>query len=363
MGIHWFIVSALIVMMVQWQVFKRLGMKHVTYRREFNKTHVFAGDRVEMVEELMNRSWLPIPWLRVESQLHTGLKFDSQFNFDVSQGQFYQNHKSLFSLLGYKQLTRRHSVQCMSRGCYRIQSASLTSGDLFGFHKLWMNVPLQEQLIVYPLPLDRTEINLPSHSWQGDISVRRWIVEDPFYITGVRDYRAGDSLKGINWSATARAGKLQVHQRDFTADYRLMVLLNVEDHEGMWGAINNPGLIEHGIRHAAGIIQYATEQGLETGFAVNAPDLDRPSEPVMTEMGSGHEFFLSTLEQMARLSIEQVVPFDVLLSNIGERVDERCDFIIISAFMSDKMAEVIEQLRSEGHGVHFVPMAASKEAA
>ena len=45
-----------------------------------------------------------------------------------------------------------------------------------------------------------------------------------------------------------KAGKLPVHRRDFTADYRLMVLLDVEDHEQMWEAVNQTQLIEYGIR-------------------------------------------------------------------------------------------------------------------
>ena len=57
-----------------------------------------------MIERLTNGKILPVPWLRVESLLHTGLKFQSDANFDVSNGQFYQNHKSLFSLRGNRQL-------------------------------------------------------------------------------------------------------------------------------------------------------------------------------------------------------------------------------------------------------------------
>ncbi|MFD0710762.1 DUF58 domain-containing protein [Paenibacillus sp. GCM10027626] len=363
MGIHWFILSAVAVLIIQWQLFKRLGMKKVHYSRNFNTTHCFEGDRIEMVEKLANHSMLPLPWLRVESQLHTGLRFDSEFNFDVSQGQFYQNHKSLFSLMGYKQLTRRHTVQCVQRGCYRLTSASLTSGDLFGLHKAWMNVPLQEQLIVYPKPVDRSEIHLPSNSWQGDISVKRWIVEDPFYITGVRDYQQGDPLKAINWNATARAGKLQVHQRDYTADYRLMVVLNVEDHAGMWDTVNDTETIEQGIRYAAGIIQYASEQGLEVGFAANGHDLDVPGRPVHVGTGSGHEHFMATLEQMSRLVIARAVPFDTLLEQMAEELDARCDLLVVSAFMSDKINAVMERIRSEGHGAHWMPIDAAKGAA
>jgi uncharacterized protein (DUF58 family) len=288
--------------------------------------------------------------------LHTGLKFENVFNFDVSNGQFYQNHKSLFSLLGFKQLTRRHAVQCAQRGCYRMTGASLTYGDLFGLFRSWESVPLQEELIVYPQPADRSQLHLPSRSWQGDITVRRWIVEDPFYVTGVRNYQAGDSLKSINWSATARAGKLQVHRRDFTADYRIMVLLNVEDHAGMWEVVNNTELIEQGIRLAAGFVQFAAEQGLETGFASNGHDLDMPGVPITTQMGSGSDHMLYLFERMAKLVIASTTPFDLLLDQLANQLDDSCDIVIVSAFMNAKMELAVDRLRSDGHGVEWMPL-------
>lgn len=357
MGIHWFILSAAAVILIQGWIFRRFGMKRLSYAREFSVKSCFEGDKIEMIERLENRKWLPVPWMRVESILHTGLKFENIFNFDVSNGQFYQNHKSLFSLMGNKQLTRRHPVQCVQRGCYRLTSASITFGDLFGLFRSWKSVTLQEELIVYPMPADRSLIQLPSRSWQGDISVRRWIVEDPFYVTGVRDYQAGDSLKSINWNATARSSKMQVHRRDFTADYRLMVLLNVEDHADMWEIVNNTALIEQGIRLAAALVQYATEQGLETGFATNGHDIDIPGLPVITEMSSGSEHLLYMLERMAKLAIASVTPFYLLIDKLEEQMDERCDVVIVSAFMSDKIELAVERLRSHGHGVEWLPLA------
>ena len=93
------------------------------------------------------------------------------------------------------------------------------------------------ELLVYPKPALVPIHELPYHSWQGDQSVRRWIISDPFIIAGVRGYQAGDTYKQINWKATAKTGTLQVHQYDFTADRRLMIYLNVDDAEGMWRSV------------------------------------------------------------------------------------------------------------------------------
>ncbi|CAH1203459.1 hypothetical protein PAECIP111893_01973 [Paenibacillus plantiphilus] len=354
MSIHWFIISAVLVIIIQLMIFRRFSTRNFSYERSFNKTHCFEGDRVEMVERIANRKGLPIPWLRVESQLDSGLKFNSNTNFDVSDGTLYQNHKSLFSLMGYKQLTRRHNVLCSKRGCYRLTSAALTFGDLFGLHKKWIRIPLSEELIVYPSPIELAELNLPSRSWQGNVSVRRWIVEDPFYVTGVRDYMPGDSLKSINWSATARVGELQVHRRDYTADYKLMIVLNVEDHELVRTTVRNPELIERGIRYAAALVQFATEQGLAAGFATNGHSLDTPNQTIEVGMETGNDHMFYIYEQMAKLVISPVIKFDALLHQIAESNTERYDIVVLTAYMSEKIESALDKLRSEGHGVDLI---------
>ncbi|SEM86377.1 DUF58 domain-containing protein [Paenibacillus sp. OV219] len=363
MGIQWYILSTLMVIIVQRFIFKYRAMRGVSYTRSFSVATCFEGDRIEMVERIANRRIIPVPWLRVESQMHAGLKFDSDSNFDVSKGQFYQNHRSLFSLMGNKQLTRRHTVQAVTRGCYRISSASLTFGDLFGAFSAYQSVPLEVELLVYPQPADPSLIQLPSRSWQGDITVKRWIVEDPFAISGVREYRAGDSLKSINWNATARAGALQVHRRDYTADYRLVVLLNVEDHEGMWEVVNNTPLIEEGIRYAAAVLQYATEQGMETAFACNGHELDQPGAVMSVERGSGAEHLVHLYNQLAKLVIVRALPFDTMIDNLAEQWEERYDVVVISAFMSEKIERAMRKLRENGHSVDWLPVRDQEEAA
>ncbi|NBD23427.1 DUF58 domain-containing protein [Paenibacillus glycinis] len=357
MGIHWYILSAVIVIVLQRYLFRYFGMRKVSYSRSFSVATCFEGDDIEMIERLANGKLLPVPWLRVESVLHTGLHFRSDANFDVSNGQFMQNHKSLFSLRGNKRLTRRHAVQAAQRGCYRITSASLTFGDLFGLFSTWRSEPLQVELLVYPLPADRELIQLPSRSWQGDIAVRRWIVEDPFAISGVRAYRPGDSLKTINWNATARTGDLQVHRRDYTADFRLIVLLNIEDHAGMWHAVNDTAVVEQGIRLAAGILQMATEQGLETAFACNGHSLDEPDRVMVAERGSGSEHLTYLFGLLAKLVIVRTLPFHTMLEQMAPEWSERSDIVIVSAFMSEDIHEMVAKLRKEGHAVDWLPIA------
>ncbi|WP_248926773.1 DUF58 domain-containing protein [Paenibacillus hamazuiensis] len=354
MSIHWILFVAVVLVFLQGYFFRKYGQKKLTYERFFSTRSCYAGEEVEMVERIANRKLLPVPWLRLELLIHAGLQFQSQANLNIDSGTLFQNHRSLFSLMPYTQMTRRHKIVCLRRGCYRLSSATLTCGDVLGIYTTSEQIAVDAELLVFPKPAPLEEIGLPSHSWQGDFTVRRWIVDDPFMIAGVREYRFGDPMKGINWKATARSGKLQVHQHDFTADHRVMIYVNVEDHEKMWSQVNDEELIERGISYAAAIAHETIAQGIETGFGTNAYSIDAPKEPVRVEPENGSGQLTYLLETMARLVIARSIPFDAFLEEEAERFVTNADIVVVSAYVSEKMERAIARLRSNGNSVSIL---------
>lgn len=350
---HWYLLCAIAIIVLQGKLLGSNAHRKLSYKRSFSKSACMQGEQLEMAEEIVNAKLLPVPWLRVESLLHPGLVFKSQSNLEISSGQHYQNHKSFFSLLPYTKITRRHQVHCMQRGAYRINSVALTAGDLFGMFNRSQRIEIQEQLLVYPKPYGVAELGMPSHSYHGDALVRRFIVEDPFMVAGVREYRAGDPLKRVNWNASARTGKLQVQQLDYTAHMNVMILLNLEDHAGMWTAVNNLALIEFGISYAAGIAEYVLQAGMEVGFAANGYLLDDPLSKPLVEPGGGAMQMELINQVLAKLTIAQAMPFQEML----EAVPGYCSaplLIAISAFDSQPIQDAIERLRGQGYEVELL---------
>ncbi|MEF2245800.1 DUF58 domain-containing protein [Paenibacillus sp. IITD108] len=354
-----FILLAVALFYLQGLVFYRLALKDIQYDRNFKVAACYAGDQVELVERIANRKWFPVPWLRVESQLSTHLHFGKLDNFSVSKGQVYQNHKSLFSLKPYVQITRRHCLVAARRGVYRLQTVTMTSGDLLGVHIRHKQIPLTGELLVYPKPAEVALDQLPFHSLQGEHVVKRWIIHDPFLTAGVRKYEAGDTLRSINWKATARTGQLQVHKHDYTANRQLMIYLNIDDEEGMWRSVNNVDLIEQGISWAAGAAAASIEQGMEAGFSSNM-QLNNQYSSTKIEPGSGYEHLLFIFEAMARLSLEKTEPFSYLLQAAAEDGYEGRDVLIISTFWNDELEEQAARIRSNGNSVTVWELAEDK---
>ena len=282
MNIFWFFIFVGVLVLVQMEFFYLVGLRRVDYRRFFSQHEAYEGDKVEMVEIITNRKPVPLPWVRVESRISPWLRFKMTKEFDVNYDQF---HRSSFFLRGYKKVTRRHEITCVHRGWYVLGDAALSTGDLFGVLRRTRDVKGGVELYVYPKPLGVGEENLSSLKWQGEVVMRRWIMPDPILVNGIREYRAGDQQKDIHWGATARTGTLQVKVRDYTVAPRVLVLLNVQIREDLWGSMDMEQReeIEQGVRIAAHLCSWAVTNGLEAGFASNGQLVDAPDETVYIE--------------------------------------------------------------------------------
>lgn len=135
MALPWFILSTLLMLLLISAVYQRHALKKVSYTRYFSAKTAYEGEQVEMVEEIANNKLLPLPWLRLESSIARGLEFGSQENLGVSSGEIYQNHVSMFFLRSYRHIKRRHQVRCQQRGLFKLESVTMTTGDLFGMSR------------------------------------------------------------------------------------------------------------------------------------------------------------------------------------------------------------------------------------
>ncbi|RIX53638.1 DUF58 domain-containing protein [Paenibacillus nanensis] len=350
MFILWFVLTSAAVLYGQSLLFRKLVLRRLTYKRQFRQKTCVRGEEIELVEQLENRKWLPVPWLRVESQLSAHLGFRKGENFDVSRGELYQNHRSFFSLGGYTRVTRTHRITPLRRGCYSLSTVTLTGGDLLGNTYRHTQIPLEGELIVYPKPAEVPFRELPTRSWQGEHSVRRFIVPDPFVVAGAREYQPGDTMKQVNWKASARTGTLQVHQYDYTADRNIMLIVNVDDAEGMWRSVSNEELIEQGIEWAAGAAEAAISQGMEVGFTANMP-LAGSLESARIEPDRGYEHLTALYEAMARLKLTRTEPFLSLLEREALLAYANRDVLVISSYWNEELEDAAIRLRANGNSV------------
>lgn len=356
MSVSLLVIVALAALWGQSVLFRRRGLSRLGYQRKFDRESCVEGDMVEMQERIVNDKALPLPWLRLEALLSSHLHFVSQENLSIASGARLQNHRSLFSLWGYTEVIRKHKVRCVRRGCYDLETVTMSCGDLFGVSHSVRTDRVNERLLVYPRSAPPQELPLPWRGWQGEFAVRRWMVEDPYLIQGAREYRSGDSLRSIHWKATSRTGELQVREHGYTADRRIMILLNIAEKEDMWGEVNEEELLEWGISCTLTLLEEGLAQGMPVGFGCNAPTVDEPETSIRLAPGAGNVHHKQILDAMAKLKLEQQVHFAEFLRLEGERMEEACDYVLISAYKSPHMEERIKELEAKGAKVLFLTL-------
>ncbi|HHU19917.1 MAG TPA: DUF58 domain-containing protein [Bacilli bacterium] len=352
MNIAWLIVLLIIFVFGQSYLYAKRGFDKISYRRQFDKTSVFVGQEVVLVDEVINKKLLPLPWVRLESKMDYSIKTTGESEFDSSDRDV---HRTLLSLLPYQKLTRRHHLICTRRGVFELDTIALTLGDVFGFSEEFRSFETDAKVIVYPQILTKEELTMPSQIFIGEQTVKRWIIDDPFITIGTRDYLPGDNIKQINWKASARTKNVQVKVNDHTADREVVILVNADQSEDIWLPISDEALFEQTLSYAATVAHYLESNGEEYSFATNAVDKREQHQTkrsfVKVEASSGTAHFYHLLNQLAYLVPERSQHIKYLIDSYMTTQTKRADILLITPVMTNELLEKIDQLKAAGHSV------------
>ena len=111
--------------LLQAGLFSRFALRGFSYRRRFPVPTATCGDTVEFDEVISNRGPLFLPWVRLEMRIPPSFEFRTREEVDIRGNNY---HKSVFTLMPFSQVTRRHRVVLHQRGHFVLTSASLTAG-------------------------------------------------------------------------------------------------------------------------------------------------------------------------------------------------------------------------------------------
>lgn len=331
-------------------ILQKVGLKGLACSRAFSRPAVFEGEEGEMIEIVRNDRPVMIPWLRVESRISPHIRLGRQENLHVSGSMYYC---SLFTLMPYQQVRRRHKVKFLHRGEYDLGSASLTAGDILGLFQSNREQSMSVPVLVYPRLLDERDVPAPLSRLMGEMVSRRQLLSDPFLVRGIRPYQMGDPVRDIHWPATARMGETQVRVHDHTAQTKLLVVLNVQRKDGQWGdhlMEYEQGEIEHEISLAATLCVQALRSGLAAGFAANMPLGEEKNCTVMLPSG-GAAREEELLTAFARLTILRSLAFPNFLESLTAY--SGLDMLILSCYDSEDIQAAMRKLRRSGNQVEL----------
>ncbi|MBR2943196.1 MAG: DUF58 domain-containing protein [Clostridia bacterium] len=327
---------------------RHIGLRHLTCTRAFSKPAYFEGEEGELIEIVRNDRAMIIPWLRVESGVSPYIRFGRQENLHISDT---AHTCSLFTLMPYQQIKRRHRVAFLRRGAYNLGSASLTAGDLLGLMERHREQEMDVPVLVYPRLIDSSAMPQPLTRLLSETVSRRQLLCDPFLFRGIRPYLPGDPVRDIHWSATARTGETQIRLHDPSAKAQLLVVLNMERTSAQWGERlmdYEQEEIEYEISMAATLCMQALDMGQCAGFCANMPIGDSRESAFVPPAG-GAPAREALLAAFAQLRLVRTLSFPTFLGRLEAHRD--LDMIILSCYDSEEIQSAMHRLRQNGSQV------------
>lgn len=204
--------------------------------REGRCDHVLAepGEELTWTSRVENRSRLPIPFVRLHEELPIRARLIAAEQWilrNCRRSDKWWHIEQKFSLRPRLCVTKTIRFSLPDRGRYRIGGGRLSVGDLLGFREAVRNWEA-DTVVIMPERSQNARALDAAGGFLGDISVRRFILDDPILTVGFRDYTGREPMKSISWTRTAMTGALQVKQFDHTSEQTAVVLLNVRGASG-----------------------------------------------------------------------------------------------------------------------------------
>jgi uncharacterized protein (DUF58 family) len=143
------------------------------------------------------------------------------------------------------------------------------SGDMFFKYRFIKKFAVFAELYVYPDIKKVNKFNVDFTNILGEVITKRHIIEDPFEFCSIRDYCPVDSLRTINWKATAKTGDVKVNQFNFTSSQKVMILLDFDS----YNTYDRVEIKEDLIRIASFLTHNLIKNGIEVGLISNGCDI------------------------------------------------------------------------------------------
>ena len=311
----------------------RRSMTQILARRQFSN-HAFLGERIKIDLHVQNKGWLPIPWLELRETLPVALAGPNRF-------------QSVIHLAPGAEADFEYSVDARKRGYYLIGPLSVSTGDILGLGAGVMAESPAEPLVIYPKILPFTSVEIPSHSPQGTLRHTLPLFEDPSRALGKRGYQSGDSLRRIDWKASASSGGLQVKifEPSIALETFLVLNLNAEDYYYH----TRVDSIELAIVIAASLSNWIISKKQMVGMMVNGRDpLAEEGRPQTISPHKGKRHMMRLLETLARVEMASQAALIPLLQHQRYRLTWGTTLIVITGGLRNELLDELYQARRNG---------------
>ena len=334
-----FAVFFLVLGLSSW-FWSRLAMQGISLQLDLEQDRAFPGEGILLNLSVVHKKWIPLFWLEIEQELPDRLvngrrRAPSRF--------IRQRVRWITFLGGREQIQWKSRVECRARGDYVLGPVHLRSGDLFGLFPRERILPCFKPVLVYPRIVPIDQLGAPMRELSGQRSVPVNVLEDTSLTMGSREYRWGDSWKHIHWKASARTGRLQARQFEFSSHLSLLLLLDA--HSFSRPEFSDGEVFELAVTTVASLAHQAYLEKSAVGFIANsAPGIKIP-------VHSGRSQLLLILEALARVEARSELPLKEFLERNRDSLVMGKTLIVVTGGPDPSTLSLIRKLQREGFSV------------
>jgi uncharacterized protein (DUF58 family) len=313
-----------------WQ---KRALNHLKVTREF-VDHAYLCETIAIDLTIENTSLLPILWLEVHESLPVNLRAG-------------RNIKEVFSLGIRGKKTIHYEINAFKRGYYPIGPLVVESGDPLGLTKPSQTHFPSSPLTIYPRILNLAALELPSRSPFGTLRDENPVYEDPTRLMGKRGFQNGDSVRKIDWKASASSGDLLVKLYEASIAIEMAILLDLS--KGSYPIENFYDGTELAVTAAASLAAWARQKQQSVGLYTNGLDPlveATPTHALPPRKGTGH--LVSLLELLARIQPGEAQAVAPWLMDIRGDLSWGTTLIFITGQISPETFDQLFQARKAG---------------
>lgn len=332
------LVLTLLFITYEIKMYTKYCFKNLEFKIELSKPEVFEGESLTLKEIISNKKFLPAIWLELQFLVSKNLKFDNVKTASLDN-EFYK--KDMFSILPYQKVVHKLNVKALKRGYYSLSNFTLTISDIFLIYKYLLHTDYEKFLYVYPKLLLDTNFDLKFHNIIGELETKKYLLEDPFMVKGIRDYTPYDPMKTVNWSASVRTGALKVNEFNSSSSIDIIILLDTTKYFSWDSEIE----LEESIRLAASMATKCISKNIPVSLYSNGiNNLSQKSISLSYENGkTGLDLIYKNL---ACINLEnQKLSFSDMIKNLKIQRNTNSLCIVVSHHYNENFANELLALK------------------
>lgn len=347
-GQPWIVAIAVMstIVAVVARIWARLSLEDFDFTRQVSQDHMFPGEEFELTLTLENRKPVPLPWLRISEEVPSELDV---LNARVSRSDRFDTDtlQDTLSMAWYERVRRTYRLVARRRGFLHFGPATVQSGDLFGLFRSNARIVSRQPVVVFPhiVPLD--DFQFPAARPVGDARSRVRLFEDLNRPSGLREYQSGDSMRRIDWKATARLRKPHVRLYDYSVEHSLTLLVDVQTAELAWEGYNRQ-FLERVVTAAASLASHAIERGFRLGMVSNGIPLSSSGRMVIPP-GADPGRLLAILETLAMVRPLSLGRLNAVMDKEPRAIPFGATVVAVSAVLPEGLMRAIDRLVTRGH--------------